>query len=63
MIPFPAQYHSRCERCDFAIHAGDLVTRDAEFGWTHVDCTPADDDAATPCQTCWLTACDCGKDL
>lgn len=65
---FPATYHGNCVECGSRISPGDLIVpddEDAHGGWKHLQCddTPDTYDLPQVCGVCFLTVCDCGKDL
>ena len=63
--PFTARFAGLCERCEKPITAGvSLVVHDTEWdGWVHDGCHEPPDETARVCPICFMTTCDCGKDL
>lgn len=60
----PARYPSECPECGSRIRTGDLIARDDDDeDWVHVSCSDAAPTPERPCPHCFLTICDCDKDL
>jgi hypothetical protein len=64
-MAFPARYASACSECGTRIHIGDpIVHSDDHDAYIHASCDSATpEQAETVCPKCFLSICDCGKDV
>jgi hypothetical protein len=63
---FPARYPGRCDACDLGFGTDEQVTYTDDDQLVHASCvnvTPAAGATETTCPRCFLTSCDCGKDV